>query len=305
MWKCIDKSLVIPSIFKGTVHDSGRLVQVLKGICKDRLYNTAEFYFKGGMEQEEEVRDALDFYGFKSIFLAGVPLKEGSLDLCHLEDIKRECAVNLVKELIDKAYYFRSGKIMIVSGKNYDGREEKEKAFNNLIKSVCSLCEYAKQKATDYVLDISLEYFNNKGEPYFLIGPNSDAKRFAEAVRGKYDNFELTFDLSHCLQLGENPIQSINNIRQYVNHIHLANCVIREKSSVFYGDKHPPFGVEHSEVTKEFLYGFLKQLKEAGFFTCAHKNKVIGIEIIAREGMKESDVYREGTDIFNECITNI
>ena len=49
-------------------------------------------------------------------------------------------------------------------------------------------------------------------------------------------------DTSHLIQLDEKLLDCIKKALPYCNHIHLANCVIKDKLHELYGDKHTEFG---------------------------------------------------------------
>jgi len=51
-------------------------------------------------------------------------------------------------------------------------------------------------------------------------------------------------DTSHLRQLNETPLDSIKKAFPYCNHIHLVNCIVKDKTSNLYGDKHHEFGIE-------------------------------------------------------------
>ena len=55
----------------------------------------------------------------------------------------------------------------------------------------------------------------------------------ARQIVNKYDNFGITYDLSHVIQLKEDVEHSLIKLHDYTNHIHIANCVINDKLSSF------------------------------------------------------------------------
>jgi sugar phosphate isomerase/epimerase len=288
--------------FKQSVNDSQYFKDKLQLVKKEGYYDYIEFYFEGDKNQCEKIKRLIGKNRFDSIFLAGFPMKKDKIDIADFDNEKRAEALEAVKRLIDKAYYFESKKLVIVSGKTYENEEDRKKAFGYLCESIKQLCRYAKTKAQNYTLDLTLEYFNDKGEPFYLIGPSESARQLAECVSSEYDNFEITFDLSHSLQLREEPVQALNETKRYVNHIHLANCVISDKKDAFYGDKHPPFNVSNGEVFNDDLIQFLKESCENDSLYDKGKDIIIGLEVITPEGCDDDDIYHKSTEIFKKAM---
>lgn len=293
------KSLVVSTLFPETLHDGEALANKIKQLAKESFYNTVEFYYEGQPQKNEQVRNALQEQKMESVFLAGFPLKSRALDLGAIASDERQEAMDCARRSIDLAYYYGSKKMLVLSGKHRDNEEDNRRTFEHLVASLTELCEYAEQKATDYVLTLTLEYFNNKGEPYLLVGPSAMAAELAKRVKQKCSNFELTFDLSHALQLGEDPQKTLRDILTHVNHIHLANCVTKDSSSPLYGDKHPPFNIEGGDVYTEDLLRFMKEIRQSGVL--AH-DPIIGVEVITRPEWNADELYRESTRLFKETI---
>jgi sugar phosphate isomerase/epimerase len=301
MVETLYKSLIISTLFPKSLYDAEYLIQVLNEISDSNFYNTVEFYFEGSDEDRALIKQALLKYKLDSVFLAGYPLKMNQLSLGDLDPAKRKQAIDSVINSIDQAYYYGSKKMLILSGKNYIQESDHKQSIEELEESVIELCSYAKDTAEDYVLDVTLEPFNDKGEPFFLIGPTGLTAEFAERVTNECNNFQLTFDLSHAVQLGEDPVESLSCLYKYVKHIHIANCVM-DPTSEFFGDKHPPINFKGGEIFEEDIYRFISHASKLGFF---NQVSMMGIEIITPQNSNELDLYRETTKIFKKSLLNI
>ena len=99
-----------------------------------------------------------------------------------------------------------------------------------------------------------------------LIGPTAEAVEVIAAVRRRWPNLGLTLDLAHIPQVGESLEQAVETGRAYLDHVHLANTVIRQLSHPRYGDQHPQFGVPGGEFDVSEVAGFVQTLLRAGFF---------------------------------------
>ena len=96
----------------------------------------------------------------------------------------------------------------------------------------------------------------------------------------------MTFDTSHILQLQEDLPSTYRGVQDVIANIHLSNCLIKDKTSPFYGDKHPPYGLAGSEIGIPELTAFLKTLKDAGHFSRPFPTgkPVLSLEVITPAG---------------------
>ena len=120
--------------------------------------------------------------------------------------------------------------------------------------------------------DINIDYCE-------LIGGTDLAIKLVQDIQKEYLNFGLTLDLSHLKQLNEKPIESIEKAFNYCHHIHFANCLIKDKNSDLYGDKHPEFGIDNGEISYKDLINFYEKIIN----TYQDNELTIGMEIICRE----------------------
>ena len=81
---------------------------------------------------------------------------------------------------------------------SYPGPDKVEQAKDAIVKSLCELCQYAKDKATDYTLYISLENFDQRDREALAARPHRARPRSSSAAsRRQHQNIGLTVDLSH------------------------------------------------------------------------------------------------------------
>jgi len=298
----MNRSVVVSGFFADSVQNVGSFEQAIRLIASCGFYQTAEFYFEGSQADRLKVKQLLQEYGLSSVFLAGYPMKKNDCHLGDLNDRERQWAIQQVKQLINQAYFYGSGKMLIVSGKTYAEPKDRERSIDLLAESIRELCEYAELQANGDVLEITLEYFNDQGEPHHLLGPTALSKSFAEQVRDRFGRgFSLTFDLSHAIQLGEQPEESLQSIASMTSHIHLANCVTRYPDDPFYGDKHPPFGWANSDVNHRYLRTFVQSLKTVNFQTPI----TVGVEVITPAGIDRTEALWQATELFRTALEKL
>ena len=154
--------------------------------------------------------------------------------------------MELGKKLIDEAYLYGARMMLVGSGPD-PGPEKRAEGLKQLAKSLGELCSYARSKAKDHVLTITLEHFDRDMDKKFLLGPTVETAEFIRELRKEHDNLGVTLDQSHLYQLGEDAEESARLVGDLIVHAHFANCVVKDPSHPLYGDKHTPFSVPGGE----------------------------------------------------------
>ena len=277
----IKKSIVLPAFFPSSMENEKDFLESIK-LLKENYIDIVEFYYKGN--NKENIKKYLNKYGFKSIYLAAMKAKQENLNLSSLSQEIREKSIEEIKKCIDDAYFYNSESLLVNSGKrpmivSIDDKEKNiEAAYEYFKQSLLIILEYIEKKSKNYKLKLTLEPGDTDVDSFSLIGPTDLSIGLIKELREKYENVSLTIDTSHLLQLGEDPITSIKKTFPYCNHIHLANCIIKDKSHELYGDKHPEFGVEGGEINLNELNDMIEEIKKLYKKT----DLILGLEIIYR-----------------------
>jgi len=252
-----------------------------------------EFYYKGN--DRKTIKEYLIGHNTKSIYLGAMAAKQKNLNLSSQNKKLREESVQEMKKCINDAYFYGSHTILINSGRSPDNGED-EIAYDYLKKSLEELLKYIDVSAKDYKLNLTLEPGDTRVDSFSLIGNTDLAIKLVREIREKYKNFSLAMDTSHLRQLDEEPLDSIKKTFPYCNHIHLANCIIKDKTSNLYGDKHPEFGIEGGEISIEELRNVLETIKKI----YEGSELMVGLEIISRK-----EDYKEEIDYFENMMKNL
>ena len=277
-----EKSIVLPAFFPSSMERAPHFLEAIKTL-KNYNIHFIEFYYKGN--DRKTIQEYLTSYNIKNIYLGAMAAKQKNLNLSSLNQELREESVQEMKRCIDEAYFYGSQSILINSGQSPDNGEKKV-AYEYLKKSIEELLKYIEGEAQDYRLNLSLEPGDTKVDSFSLIGSTDLAIKIVQEIREKYRNFSLTLDTSHLRQLDEEPIDSIKRASPYCNHIHLANCIIRDKSYKLYGDKHPEFGIEGGEISIEGLRNIWESIK--GIYKGT--KLIVGLEIICRKKNNQEEI---------------
>jgi len=268
--------IVHPMIFPECGRGEGPILETASRIINDEFFGAIEVSLVKDPETKKKLVGLLSEGDLDVIFCGGPVMLAQKLDLNSLDDLQRKKSVEGTKQIIDMAYEDNAKICVILSGP-MPAAEKKEKATQLLIDSLKELCDYSKSKGK---LMLSLENFDVEYEKRCLIGPTSDAARVAQAVRKTHTNFGLTVDLSHLPLLHEKP-QVVSAAGEYLEHAHIGNCIMRDRTNPMYGDQHPRFGAAGGENDVSELLTFLKALEKMGYFTkkTATEKPVVSFEV--------------------------
>jgi len=280
------KSIVLPAFFPSSMENAQHFLNAIRAL-KNYDIDSIEFYYKGN--DRKTIKEYLIFHNIKTIYLGAMAAKQKNLNLSSTNKELREESVQEMKKCIDDAYFYGSKSLLINSGRRPEN-EKDEIAYEYTKKSLEELLKYIDVSAKDYRLNLTLEPGDTSVDSFSLIGSTDLAIKLVREIREKYKNFGLTMDTSHLRQLNEKPLNSIKKAFPYCNHIHLANCIVKDKTSNLYGDKHPEFGIEGGEISVEELKNILEAIKEI----YEGSELIVGLEIICRkENNKEEIDYFE------------
>jgi len=288
----LENSVVLIAFFPNSIGDDEIFWEALKA-TKSYNLDFVEFYYKGN--DKDKIKDYLEVNDIKNIYLGAMALKQNNLNLSALDEEIREKSIREIKKCIDDAYFYNSQSMLINSGRRPKDEVDNVVAYKCLKKSMIALLNYIEKKSKNYQLKLTLEPGDTNIDSCSLIGPTDLAIKLIQELREKYDNVGLTMDTSHLIQLGEEPIDSIKKTLPYCNHIHLANCIIGDKSHNLYGDKHPEFGIKGGKVSVEGAILVVEKIRKIYM----EDNLILGLEVIYHGNETK---YKDELDHFNNII---
>lgn len=246
--------------YPSTIKGEGPIEETIKKIALDDYFDAIEITWIKDDATRARVKKMLDS-SHLSVAYGGQPrLLTTGMNINHLDESKRQEAIQNLKAGIDEAYEIGAEGFGFLSGNYVEAT--KEQSFKALVASTKEICAYAKSKGS---MKIAHEIFDYDVDKCALIGPAALAKRYAEAVREDYDNFGLMVDLSHIPLIHETIRESIVPNKDYITHAHMGNCLMNDNVDPAYGDLHPRFGYPGGENDVEELVEYLKVLLEVGY----------------------------------------
>ena len=253
-------------MFTDSPGNDDRTVETARQVFQDDFFGTLAV---GRMSDESmKTLKTMAREAHASIAVSAAPFMLGNkLNLASVDEEARRQAVEALKKSVDDAYFYGSPILEVLDGgKSYPGPEQEAQAVSQLVKSLTELCTYAQGKASGREpLWILLETFDRTVEKKSLIGPSALAVEVAKRVRAECSNFGLTIDMGHLPLLEEGFASSLKTVSEYVMHAHLGSC-IKHTGNSYYGDSHPPFGIEDSVSDTAELTEFFKALNQIGYF---------------------------------------
>ena len=248
-------------------------VESIKKIAEDEFFGAIEIASIPG-DIRDEVVNILEASKLVIGYVGQLALLSQKLDLNSSVPQQREAAISQIKSGVDEAYFLGAKQLAVLSGPT-PTPDKREKAKELLVDSLTQICGYAQSKGN---LSITLEIFDRDVDKKCLIGPTEEAVEIAREVRRHYPNFGLLVDLSHLPLLKESADRALKTAKDYLTHVHIGSCILKDKSHPAYGDKHPPFGLAVGENDVEEVRLFLKALMEIGYIGEGKQN-IVAFEV--------------------------
>ncbi len=295
------------------------LVESIEYIAQDGYFNGLEITLIKDPEIRAKIAALLKKHKFYVTF-AAQPIQlinEDKLiaptDICSINELERQNAVQRLKEYIDEAFEMGASQFTFLSGEDpgtASGLRERQQATRSLVRSVNELIDYGDMKAKELKkkpLLFTLEMFDRqpgdtmKGQ---LVGPSNEARLLAEEIKldNKHPNFGLMYDLSHMFLLEngfdhETP-EVLYDLAPYLNWVHIANSVT-DKTDPYYGDTHVSMDYPNGTVTPEILAQFVRVLNEINFIGG------VGFEIMPHGRQLSESVVNIAKSMFVEATQQI
>jgi sugar phosphate isomerase/epimerase len=289
--------MAYPAVMKG----EGPIVETLEKILLDDFFTAVEITHIKDDAVRGEVKKMLETSHVISAYGAQPVLMSNKLDLNALVEEERKKAVDEVKKCIEEAAYLGCKGVAVLSGP-HPGKDLEKEALQKLQRSLEELCECSRT----FKLQLELETFDFDIDKKCLVGKSTMAASLAGKIRKKHSNFGLLLDLSHLPLQYEASKTAIKTCAKYITHLHIGNCVMKDKNHPAYGDMHPRFGVQGGENDVEQLRDFFDVLFKTGLLKNSTKGKpvakpIISFEVKPMAGENSGLVIANAKRVFNQA----
>jgi sugar phosphate isomerase/epimerase len=245
-----------PEVMKG----EGPIVETLEKILANDFFYAVEITHIKDDKVREQVKKMLESSHVVSAYGAQPVLLSNKLNINSLVEEERQKAIAEIKKCIYEAAFLGTKSVAVLSGP-HPGDEFEAEALKKLIQSLEELSGYCQ----NYGLRFELESFDYNIDKKCLVGKSELAAMVAAEVRKNHPNFGLILDLSHFPIQFEATGIALKNCLEFITHLHIGNCVVKDKDHPAYGDMHPRFGVDGGENDVEEVREFFASLFELGW----------------------------------------
>jgi sugar phosphate isomerase/epimerase len=107
-------------------------------------------------------------------------------------------------------------------------------------------------------------------------------------------------DLSHLPLQGESAEQAVDNVKDYLVHAHMGNCVMNKPDHPMNGDEHPPLADPDGENGVEELAAYLKALLDAGYLNKA-KRPILSFEVCIYDQWTQDALIKQSKEILDSA----
>ncbi|OGS22654.1 MAG: xylose isomerase [Elusimicrobia bacterium RIFOXYA2_FULL_39_19] len=288
-------------IYPETMKGEGPILETLEKICKDDFFSAIEISWMKDAEVRKKAKELLEQSHLTVAYGAQPTLLVNKYNVNSLDQAERKKVVEFLKERINEASELGAKAVAILSGAD-PGPEKREEAKKALVESLVELSNYAQTKNLNFVL----ETFDRDIDKKALIGPSDEAVKIAKEVRKTCKNFGLMVDLSHMPLLNETPKQSLTAVKDYLVHIHMGNCIMKDKAMTGYGDQHPRFGISTGENGVKELTEFLKCLFDIGYLGKKTDNlPIVSFEVKPLPGENSEVLIANSKRVLREAWSNL
>ena len=269
-------SIVFNWLFPDTISTDKSNIDKLHYILEDDYFDSVMISHIRQSQNRKIIKNMLAASHIDVDYAAAFPIYFEDLDPSSTDESQRTKTVDRLKECIDEAYYFNARNFLIFSGKD-PGKDKRVLAKEKLVDSLNVLCRYCYDKSENYVLKVTLEPGDRELAKKFLLGPSKEVVEVFNKVNASYRNLGVTIDLAHIYLSMEEPKEYLHNLNDYIEDVHINNCIMNDKTHPLFGDKHVPFGIKEGEIDTDELIDFLKILRDLEYFY--RKRPVITFEV--------------------------
>jgi sugar phosphate isomerase/epimerase len=176
-----------------------------------------------------------------------------------LDPDEQAYAIAFYRDELDRANAVRAGKIITNSGPdNPTRRAEALQALGVFYREVCAMVP-----ATTPVL---IEPTDRDVSKRKLLGPSAETAAFCRDMRAAgVPNLASMVDMGHVPLLGETLAQAFADTVPFIEHVHLGNCILQDRSHPMFGDKHVPWGTPGGEYGVEGIAEFFHAAFACGY----------------------------------------
>jgi sugar phosphate isomerase/epimerase len=110
----------------------------------------------------------------------------------------------------------------------------------------------------------------------------------------------VVLDVNHLILMGEPFRDAFQCCRDYLKHIHLGNCILKDRSHPLWGGSHPPIGIEGGEIDVPQLTELFRLLLDIGYLDRGSRG-TMSLEIVPFPGRSPEETIDDNLKRLQEA----
>lgn len=260
--------LVHHMLYPECTKDPDYHVETLLEFIQRKDIETFDCCIPYGEKRRKRLIDSVKNSGKEVVYALHLfPLREVSLSSLCPQEQKRSRSI--IKDQINIAAAIGATGFVFASGADLpDNRDKARKCFADFCKWFC-------MELKPHGIDALLEPFDRTIDKKFLYGPIDECVELLDSLSNEVNNIGVELDFAHLPLMGEDFEYSTIKTIPHLKRVHLGNCVLKDKNSPLYGDKHPPIGIEGGEIDIPELTVILRSLLKTGYLNKNRRGALI------------------------------
>ncbi|NWG12038.1 MAG: sugar phosphate isomerase/epimerase, partial [Acidobacteria bacterium] len=161
--------------------------------------------------------------------------------------------------------------------------------FEGLAEYITELDSYMKGKSR---MSFLIELMDRDVDKRSLCGPTTEVVDFVDRARERVPDLGVVLDVNHLVLMGEPFRDAFFRCREYLRHVHLGNCILKDRSHPLWGGKHPPIGIAGGEIDVPQLTNLFRLLLEIGYLDRGRRG-TLSLEIVPFPGLSPEETIED------------
>lgn len=271
--------LVHHMLYSNALHDPQEHARTLKAFVARPDIETFDCCLPYGEKWRKEAIQSILASGKEHLTFATHLFPLRKLTFCSTSYSEQAQARMIVSDMVDQAAEMGATGFIFASG----GPSPKDALPANY-EAFADFCRWLCARLAPHGITALLEPFDMEFDKRFLMGPTARCVELIESLG--IQNIGIELDMAHLPLMGESFREAILVAAPWLKRVHLGNCVMRNTSDPFYGDKHPPIGYPGGEIDVPELSEILATLLEVRFLDPSNRGDLI-VELNPFPGLSE------------------
>ena len=262
----INHHLLFPAVFDDwDLHE-----QTLPKVAQMDVFEVLDLFLPMGAERQRREVDIICASGKEVVYNCPLLGLEPGMDPNSSNPEIYTRTVQRALAHLEAAHRAGARKMNIASGPD-PGPSERPGAKARFVQFLCELGREAVKRE----IMVLIEPFDRSIGKNLLIGPTAEAAEVVERVHQEgVESVGLMLDMGHVPLMEEDIYRAFELSAPYLYHTHLGSCVKRDPDNEFYGDKHPPWGLEEGECDIPEVVEFFDAAFEVGYLRSGQRATV-------------------------------